>query len=314
MAETTTIAWCHATFNAWEGCSKVSDGCKNCYAETRANRFGTAKWGPQGTRRIASESYWRQPHKWNREAAKAGERHRVFCASLADVFEGRESMPESAWAPVEAARVRLFHLISETPHLDWLLLTKRPENVRRFAGGDGLPRTWPENMPPNAWIGTSVEDQQNADTRIPHLLEIPARVRFLSCEPLLGEVDLKPWLRCGECQGKTWDRIDYDAIPCPVCGGDFAPGIHWVIVGGESGGGARPFDLAWARTLRDQCQKSGVAFFMKQAGANPHAWKASHEYPTDGSTYPLHLVDRKGGDPEEWPEDIRVRELPTPQP
>lgn len=224
-------------------------------------------WGPRGTRVVAAESYWRQPLKWNAAAEAAGERHRVFCASLADVFEGPETMPAEAWPDVEAARRRLFELILDTPHLDWLLLTKRPQNIepqlrampvlKRDNVWDHL---WPHRFP-NVWIGTSVENQAAADERIPHLLRVPARVRFLSCEPLLGPVDLSAYLTR---EVERWER-DHEGT---VVGQEFeaVSTTHWVIAGGESGGKARPMHPAWARSLRDQCQAAGVAFHFKQWG------------------------------------------------
>jgi protein gp37 len=232
------IEWTHHTFNPWWGCQRVSAGCQHCYAETLAHRYNYRVWGPAKTteRRQMSANYWKQPYKWNKAAAEAGERHRVFCASMADVFEDHPQVSE--W------RADLMRLIDDTPHLDWLLLTKRPQNVMPFLR-DTLNEA---SFPPNVWIGTSVEDQAAADERIPHLLSIPARVRFLSCEPLLGPVDLSEWLRFGE-------LTPYGARP-----------IHWVIVGGESGHGARPMHPDWARSLRDQCQAAGVAFFFKQWG------------------------------------------------
>lgn len=193
-------------FNPWRGCTKVSRGCANCYAEagSKRNPAVLGVWGDAGTRVIASESYWRLPLKWDRQAAKAGERRRVFCASLADVFEDR---PE-----LVSPRQRLFRLIGDTPYLDWLLLTKRPENVLRMThdewcppvpghvsqnAGDGHSWKWPSNV----WLGVSVEDQQRADERIPILLQTPAAVRFLSCEPLLGPLDLigSPDPLCRDC-------------------------------------------------------------------------------------------------------------------
>lgn len=301
------IQWCHSTFNPWRGCTKVSPGCANCYAEkqSRRNPKVLGVWGDQGTRVIAAESYWRMPLTWNREAAAAGERHRVFCASLADVFEDR---PE-----LVAPRVRLFHLIQETPHLDWLLLTKRPENVIRFRGGDGVPRSWPENMPPNVWLGTSVEDQKRADERIPHLLQVPARVRFLSCEPLLGPVDLTRL-----CHGKV------NSLTGDLCsnGGEWleqGPSVSWVIAGGESGAGARECNIGWIRSLRDQCQAAGVAFFCKQLGRAPYVDHSPPGVAAIAAKYGvgplvaefLALKDPKGGSPEEWPDDLRIREVPS---
>ena len=180
MGVDTKIEWCHHTFNPWRGCTKVSLGCKHCYAEALSGRNPKllGKWGPDGTRIIASESYWRQPKIWNRDADRAGERRQVFCASLADVFEDR---PE-----LEAPRSRLRWLMFDTVQLDWLLLTKRPEFARQWIDSNLMPR--------NYWVGVSVEDQQRADERIPILLQTPAPVRFLSVEPLLGPVDFRKWL------------------------------------------------------------------------------------------------------------------------
>lgn len=252
MGQDSKIEWTDHTFNPWRGCTKVSAGCAHCYAETLSGRNpGTLGiWGKHGTRVIAAESYWKQPHKWNREAEQAGERRRVFCASLADVFEGMASMPAEAFHAVTAARIRLFHLITQTPWLDWLLLTKRPENII-----GQLPPDW-GNGYPNVWLGTSVEDQVTANKRIPVLLDVPARVRFLSCEPLLGAVDL--------------DSEDVGGLHALGCG-DFTctcgnRGIDWVIVGGESGPGARPMHPEWARSLRNQCTEAGAAFHFKQWG------------------------------------------------
>lgn len=245
VAKDSKISWTHHTFNPWRGCTKVSDGCKHCYAETMSKRNPAVLglWGPQGVRAPAAESYWKQPERWNHEAQASGERRRVFCASLADAFEGPETMPVESWPVVEAARTRLFALVERTRWLDWLLLTKRPENMPRFA-----PLSWARGWPDNVWAMTSVENQKEADRRIPLLLQVPAKVRGLSCEPLLGDVDLTHWLKYGE----------------------FSPygrrAIHWVIVGGESGADARPMFAAWARSLRDQCIDAGVAFHFKQHG------------------------------------------------
>jgi protein gp37 len=257
MGTNTQIEWTDHTFNPWRGCTKVSQGCAHCYAETMSARNPAAlgEWGPQGTRVIAAEPYWKLPVTWDKAARIAGVRRRVFCASLADVFEGPETMPESDWPKVEAARERLFELIDATPHLDWLLLTKRPQNLE-----DMLPWTsehagaYRERFWPNVWIGTSVEDQATADERIPYLLRIPARVRFLSMEPLLGPVDL------GHVLVDDWTRI----------GGHVHyhehPALQWIIVGGESGAKARPMHPAWVRSLRNQTTAAGAAFFFKQWG------------------------------------------------
>jgi protein gp37 len=204
-------------------------------------------WGDDGVRVQGAESYWQLPIKWDAAASVAGERHRVFCASLADVFEDRaELLP---W------RLRMFGTIAATPNLDWLLLSKRPEGIMlrlrecaRLAAETSddtettllMLRRWITDQPPqNVWLGSSVEDQQHAHKRIPHLLRCPAAVRFISAEPLLASLDL----------------IDY------------TDSLNWVIVGGESGGpSSRPMHPAWARSLRDQCTATGTPFFFKQWG------------------------------------------------
>jgi protein gp37 len=234
-----SIEWTHHTFNPWIGCAKVSPGCANCYAETLMHkRLGRVQWGVNGTRVRTSDAYWRQPFKWNREAMDAGVRQRVFCASLADVFEDRPEL--RPW------RTHLFAMIQHTPHLDWLLLTKRPENVIEMVVWDAPGCKLPENV----WIGSSVENQEQADKRIPELLRVPARVRFLSMEPLLGPVDFQ--------------HVVTPASP------DALRGVAWVIVGGESGRNARPMHPDWARSIRDQCQAAGVPFFFKQWGEWHH--------------------------------------------
>ena len=245
MAENSKIEWTDHTFNPWLGCTKVSDGCKHCYAETLMDkRYGRVEWGPQGTRQRTSPANWQKPLAWNRQAAAEGRRYKVFCASLADVFENRAELVP--W------RSDLFQLIEKTPHLDWLLLTKRPESVNDMVPGQWRNvNRWPENV----WIGTSVENQATADERIPHLLRIPARVRFLSMEPLLDVVNLTKYQPF--CQ--TLD--DYRAAR-----GILSGWISWVIVGGESGHGARPMNPNWARSVRDQCVAAGVPFFFKQWG------------------------------------------------
>ena len=237
------IEWCDHTFNPWIGCTKVSAGCKNCYAENMNTRFKGGNWGKGAPRRRTSEQNWRQPLKWNRWARKSGIRKKVFCASMADWLDDE--------VPIEWL-ADLLQLIFHTPHLDWLRLTKRPqawENrvsealiLHGFIGDEWLHGWLDGHWPSNVWIGTSVEDQKAADTRINQLLDIPAKYRFLSCEPLISPVMLSPfWL-----------------------GG--APQVHWVIVGGESGPHARAFKPMWAESLRDECQAANVAFFMKQMG------------------------------------------------
>lgn len=224
MAKNSRIEWTDHTFNPWWGCVKVSPACKHCYAEAWAKRVGAAVWGARAPRRFFSDKHWAEPRRWNREAEASGRRHRVFCASMADVFEDRRELDE--W------RERLASLIDETPWLDWLLLTKRPEKAAKLA-------PWGAVWPRNVWLGTTVETQVWVERRLPALAKIPARVRFLSCEPLLGPLDLSEWLN---------------------------PYVHWVIAGGESGPRARPSDPAWFRSLRDQCIAARVPFHFKQWG------------------------------------------------
>jgi len=224
MGENSKIEWTTHTFNPWWGCTKVSEACKNCYAETWAKRVGQKVWGPKAERRTMSENHWKQPLKWNRDAENTTARPRVFCASMADVFEDR---PE-----LVAPRARLFELIEATPNLDWLLLTKRPQNVKRLA-------KWQDEWPENVWLGTTVELQTRADELLPFLAEISAKVRFISAEPLLGPLDLTPWM------GST---------------------INWVITGGESGPKARPASPKWFRDIHHQCMERSVAFHFKQWG------------------------------------------------
>lgn len=272
MAENSKIEWTDHTFNPWVGCTKVSPGCDNCYAEGWAKRGGQVGWGP-GQRKRTSAANWQRPFKWDREAEKAGERHRVFCASLADVFDNDRSI-EPGWRP------DLWHLIARTPNLDWLLLTKRPQNIAKM-----LPPSWGNGWP-NVWLGTTVENQDEADRRIPHLLAVPAAVRFLSCEPLLGPVNLT------KIDGAAIDPkaagIKLDALT----GGRKSATpwhINWVICGGESGPKARPMHLEWARSLRDQCQAAGVPFFFKQWGE----WKDGSDFEKD---YRVVLFDGRSAD------------------
>lgn len=250
MAVDTAIQWCDHTFNPWWGCARVSPACVHCYADTTATRYGHGGlWRKHGERRFFGEKHWAEPLKWDRDAAEAGVRRRVFCASMSDVFE--EHPDARMQERMGGARVRLAHLIADTPNLDWLLLTKRVELAPR------LMRRWTEyGWPTNVWLGTSVENQRWADERIPLLLNIPARVRFLSCEPLLGPVDLNATV-CGDILTRGTNPWVY---------GFRTPGIGWIIAGGESGKGHRPSDLDWFRSLRDQCVAAGVPFLFKQWG------------------------------------------------
>ena len=254
MTANSKIEWTDSTFNPWLGCTKVSPGCDHCYAEALADRrLHSVKWGPGQARRRTSAAYWREPLWWEREheafMAQNGRRRRVFCASLADVFDN-EAPP--AW------RAELFALIGLTPHLDWLLLTKRIGNVPKMLEQPGMPK---DGLPPNVWLGITVVNQAEADRDIPKLLAVSAAKRFLSMEPLLGPVNVSQWLRPRQ-------RPNADGY-----GGDHGPGwttdftsIDWVIVGGESGPNARPMHPEWVRSLRDQCVAAGVPFHFKQWG------------------------------------------------
>ena len=301
MGADTKIEWTDHTFNAWWGCQRVSPGCEHCYAEAFSKRVGGSPWakglhwGPGGLRTPASEKQWGEPRKWHAAAAKAGVRARVFCASMADVFEDRRDL--------DKPRERLFKLIDSTPWLDWQLLTKRPENMQRL-----VPAGWAQEWPRNVWAGCTVEDQRRADERIPHLLRVPAVVRFLSCEPLLESIDIDRvgllWARCAACDGRGGVFVVGGGKPCPACldhQGLQNAGIDWVIVGGESGGGARPFDLAWARSIVAQCKAAEVPVFLKQLGARPVVERTS----LGPGALPLKLINGKGGIEAEWPEDLQ---------
>jgi protein gp37 len=297
MAKDSGIQWTTHTFNPWWGCEKVSEACKHCYAESFAKRVGEKVWGgDDSARRFFGDKHWAEPLKWARAAEKAGKRHRVFCASMADVFEDRRDL--------DAARARLWALIEATPALDWLLLSKRwgTADIEGMA-----PAAWRGGWPANVWAGATVENQARAEERIPALIRVPARVRFLSMEPLLGPVDLEPWLTTIGAPG--------DAMPPEKA-------IHLVILGGESGAHARPLSLGWMRALLAQARAAGVAGFVKQFGeqANDEEhYVAYHnkriEAVEDGmvKVRRVSLVDRHGGEPEEWPADLRVREMPVRQ-
>lgn len=321
MGDVTKIQWCHHTFNPWRGCSKVHTGCANCYAETEAKRFPENRgiWGPHGTRVRAADSMWLKPITWNKAAEGAGERRRVFCASLADVFEdfsgdvlnhvnqkifcgpngermataldiehGGAINLKADWRPLtlDDLRADLFKLIAATPWLDWMLLTKRPENIPRM-WGDG----WRVQCRQNVWIGTSVSDQQTADAMIPKLIECRSLspVLFVSAEPLIGPIKFQI--------------------------SNLNSQIDMIIVGGESGHSARNCELSWVRSIVEQCQRAEVACFVKQLGA-VSVWRyceatgAVIRPQLEPELVVASLNDQKGGDPSEWPKDLRVRQIP----
>lgn len=339
--QNSNIEWTTHTFNPWEGCTKVSPGCLHCYAETRNKRWAGGKnWGKGAPRRRTSVSNWKEPLKWNAEAAHffyGGERPeremaafgwrrnrpRVFCASLADWLDDEV---EIDWL------IDLLILIHSCPNLDWLMLTKRPENWKsRLASAMNIlsgtrPATdanaavlyWLQDwlngkgVPKNVWIGTTVEDQLRAEQRLPVLTAIPAARRFLSVEPQLEDVKLRllsrlgPVVRVNETFSKEECLID------------------WVICGGESGPGARPFFADWACELLYECKAAGVPFFMKQFGAhvrtenaNVFDWPDHVTFNDDKAGHGaaacrIGFIDsRKGGDIDEFPFELRVREFPA---
>lgn len=234
MGKNSLIEWTHHTFNPWWGCAKISPACNNCYAERWSKRLGSDLWGTEADRRFFSDNHWLEPVKWNKEAEKSGSRKRVFCASMADVFEDRQDLDE--W------RLKLWGIVEQTPFLDWCILTKRTGNINKMVPWNSV---WPNNV----WIGTTIENQIIAEKRIPELLEISAKVRFISCEPLLSLVDISCWL-C---------KKGIQKVKSKNC-------IDWVIVGGESGAKSRPTHPAWIKQLRDQCIKTNTPFHFKQWG------------------------------------------------
>lgn len=256
MGEKTGVHWCHHTFNLVWGCIEVSPGCAHCYAKTLASRYGFDVWGPAATtpRRLMSQDYWRQPLRWNKAAEAAGERRRVFCGSMCDWAEDHPA--------TNLARLSLHTLIEATPWLDWLLLTKRPENLYR-----SVPNRWlTDQFPANVWLGVSAEDQKRLDDRwsdlenFAHGLRVP--VLFLSCEPLLEPLDLDDALSVRDLGDNDHS---YDTRP-----------VDWVIVGGESGANRRPYSEDWARAIRDQIGQFDppAAFFYKQgAGRKPGMYR-----------------------------------------
>lgn len=253
MTENTSIEWTDHTFNPWIGCTRISPACDHCYAADIAKRFGHAKWGAGEERKVTSESNWKKPFTWQRKAkafyAEQGRRQRVFCASMADVFDNE--------APMET-RERLFKLIEETPDLDWLLLTKRIGNVSRMLEMMGR-----AELPRNVWLGITICNQDEANRDIVKLMKIPATVRFLSIEPMLGRVDLRRLAPDGitftidALTGKGEHLLGYTGI---------IGKIHWVIAGGESGAKARTTHPSWIIGLRDQCEAAGTPFLFKQWG------------------------------------------------
>lgn len=357
MSERTKIEWCDHTWSPWRGCTKVSAGCANCYAEklSKRNPAVLGQWGKGKPRVLAKD--WEKPVRWNRDFTEA--------IQLADrCFPYRDRSQDNAhrpkvfpsmcdWldeeVPIEWL-ARFLQLIHDTPHIDWLLLTKRPENwynriydallhVEGITDAN-LAENDPETptgemlnqwlatvaggaIPANVWVGTSVEDQPNADQRIPALLEIPAKVLFLSVEPMLGPVQLTS---INQLYGDVIDCLRGYAFHDVIDHVKQPAKIDWVIVGGESGPGARPCDVDWIRDVVRQCAKAGVPCFVKQLGSKAiesdfqHTKECWNEHcalaggPDDCAGEVVHdslcLAHPKGGDPDEWPDDLRVRQFP----
>lgn len=284
MSANSSIEWTDHTFNTHWGCNEISPGCDNCYARTLAARFGTP-WGVGAPRREFGDKHWNEPLKWDRKAAAAGVRVRVFSNSMSDLFDKN--------APA-GVRERWFALTKATPSIDWLALTKRIGNVASM-----LPEDWGDGYA-NVLLGATLVNREEMLRDGPKLKATPARRRFWSYEPALGPL------------------------------GDIPPSLlpDWVICGGESGPGARPFEVSWARSIAQQCRAAGVAFHMKQLGAQPRGWCVARLHADEDASedhycdlYEAHecgrpcdrcafMEDKKGGDMAEWPEEIRVREFP----
>jgi protein gp37 len=269
MAENSNIEWTDHTVNFWMGCMKVNEACKFCYAESFTQRyFGKNLWGPESDRHI-TKGAWKDPFKWDKKAKEMGIRPRVFCSSLSDFFEDNELINET--------RVKAWDVIRKTVNLDWLILTKRPQNIKRF-----LPEDWGQGWD-NVILGTSIGLDSHINFAA-DLIATPSKRRFLSMEPLLGYPEkLNAVLKTG--------------------------GIHWVIVGGESGmkKDVRPFNIEWARKIQSDCKEHNVAFFMKQLGANP-VYPSSKTHKLE--KFELPTYDRKGDKLETIPVDLQVRQFP----
>lgn len=287
MGERTLITWATDTFNPWWGCHKISSECLSCYAEAHANRFHPGHWGLKAPRWFFGDDHWREPLRWNARAARDGVRRRVFCASMADVFELHPV--DEIRRKQDDARARLWQLIRETPHLDWLLLTKRPENFAAMlpwmrgpgaecdwcCGSDaigGHERSCPVAQPwLNVWGGVTAGVRASL-YRIGELRDTPFAVRFVSCEPILEHITAEDWddvLGLGRCEHTIDNAIDL------------------LIVGDESASKPRPAQVDWVRTARDAAARHGVAFHFKQwAGADAPGIDGARSH---GRTGKIHL-------------------------
>lgn len=304
MGQNSSIEWTDHTFNPWKSCSRISPGCEHCYAEAMANRFGWG-WGPTAERKRTSAENWRKPYRWRKGARERGVRARVFCASVADIFDDHPSIAQE-W------RDLLWTTIQDTGDwLDWLLLTKLPQNILKL---------WPWGIQPpkQVWIGTSVESEEYTK-RIPYILEIKATVRFVSYEPALGPVKWARWIsgNCTTCGEPCREYHETTSIHFP-CGFERTRGIDWLIVGGESGHAARPMNVEWIKEVIDAGMAFNIPVFVKQFGAMPYhsdeRFAAVSKHVDNGVLWrPLELIQlrsKKGGDMDEWPAWARVREFP----
>ncbi|MFJ1782462.1 DUF5131 family protein [Streptomyces anulatus] len=313
----TTIEWTEQTWNPTTGCDRVSPGCDNCYALTMAKRLkgmGSAKYQTDGDPRTSGPGFGfamhadtiREPLRWMKP-------RKVFVNSMSDLFHASNS---------DANLHLIFGVMAATPQHTYQILTKRHGRMRSLLNDPqfahmarhraeqvyGRPAeaawTWPL---PNVHLGVSVEDQQRADLRIPALLDTPAAVRFLSCEPLLGPVDLSDYVSrpCPCCHGEGHDESCAPCYDLGCNGGGFVHDLHWVIAGGESGPGARPLHTEWIADLLTDTRQAGVATFVKQLGT---VWARDTYW--GGKNVAAH-GDTKGGDPTYWPAELRVREYPT---
>jgi protein gp37 len=257
MGKETGISWTDSTFNAWWGCTEVSPACDNCYAREVAARFWPKEnlWSKDGPRRFFPEKHWRQLFAWDDTAFRRDVKRKVFVNSMADLFEDRRDL--DVW------REKLFGMVSRTPALIYQLLTKRADCIERLAPKEWLEKGWPSNV----WMGVTAENQRRWDERVPILRKLGAKVKWVSAEPLLG------------------DLVD-----------DYK-GIDWVVVGGESGPGARRMDPSWASNILVRCTSAGTKYFMKQKGAVLAA--------------ELGCKEKSGKNPAEWPAWMRVQEFPA---
>jgi len=313
MSEKSNIEWTDATWNPWRGCTKVSPGCAHCYAEKLVTTRLRGEWGKGAPRMLAKD--FDAPLRWNKKPWVCDLTGECFAYQGQQMHRRRVFFSLGDWLDDEVQAewlARMLVIIYKTPELRYLLLTKRPQKFQartRAATANANPElqfAWEwirqRTAPPNVAIGVSVENQKAADERIPQLLATPARWRFLSVEPMLEAIDLHLPAFKALATTQTMGGRERTGEPVTV---KYGEQIHWVICGGESGPGARPFNLAWARDLRDQCAAAGVLFFMKQFGSNPH--KRGGEDPSETA---MCLHDKKGGDLAEGPHDLQIRQVP----